>query len=77
LTDAVIDMALEWQFVAVGLAIAASACYLGRTAWRAWHPGAKGCHGGCGCATKPSSARPSGDVFVPSAQLTIRRKTEA
>jgi FeoB-associated Cys-rich membrane protein len=46
-----------WQWIIVGMLIAASAFYVGRQVWRTWFGKTTGgCGGGCACAGKPKQA---------------------
>lgn len=67
---------MEYQWLAVGLIVAAAAGYVAVRSVRVW-TGAKksGCGGGCGtgCAS-PEPAKGGTTAFVPSEQLTVRSR---
>lgn len=63
---------MPWQEWAVVLLVAGAALYLARRTWRTWS-GRASC-GGCGkgCAEPP--AKEVAPTFIPTGELTLRRR---
>jgi len=61
---------MDWQLVAVMVAVAAAALYVARGWWRSWSASKAGCSGGCGCGPKQDS--PDTRTIISTDQLTAR-----
>jgi hypothetical protein len=66
---------MEPQLIAVLALVAVATAYLLRRSIRTWAGTKKGgCGGGCGCARAAQVADPAKDLFIPSDQLTVRKR---
>ncbi len=70
-----------WQYLIVGLIIAAAVAFLARQTWRTWFGAKGGCGAGCSCAGKASdvNAGPqgSGTKLVSVDELTARIRSRS
>jgi hypothetical protein len=67
-----------YQWLAVGLMIAAAVVYVSRRTIRTWFGAKKtGCGGGCGSGCKtPAVPKEGSSAFVPVDQLKVRSRRE-